>query len=139
MDLSFKKFEKWTIETAQMKHSARKNSNNLVADAWLRKFSAEYEIDDFRKFLQDIQEQPEKYGEITEREREFCDIAASVSSWIILTGCIKPYITIDEWLTFDDPTITALFSAAQELNPHWFEIPDQEKKTDETQLKSTSD
>jgi len=125
MDLPSRKFEKWTIETAQMKHTARKSSMASVVDTALRKKAAEYGIADYREFLKSAEK---RYEELTEEEREFCDFSNSTGSWAGLCGCVKPYISLDEWLSFSDKTIEGIGAAAMELNPHWFEVPNQEKK-----------
>jgi hypothetical protein len=99
--------------------------------------SAEYGIEDYQEFLKDLRDVPENYDSLTEPQREFSDLASSVGSWSAICGCVKPYISIDEWLSLDEDTITALGDAVKELNPHWFEMPDTEKKTDETQMTFT--
>lgn len=142
MDLPSIKIEKWTIETAQMKHSARKYSMNSVAQTHLRKQAAEFGIADFREFLAGLQAEPEKYEQLSEPEREFSDLSSSVGVWASVAGCIKPYIQLEEWLTFDDKLVEKLSSAVQDLNPHWFEQADQadqEKKTSEEQTTSIED
>ena len=115
MDLPFKKFEKWTIETAQMKHASRKYSMTTVAQSHIRKMSAEYGIEDYQEFLKDLRDVPENYDSLTEPQREFSDLASSVGSWSAICGCVKPYISIDEWLSLDEDTITALGDAVKEL------------------------
>jgi hypothetical protein len=131
MDLPYKKIDKWTLETAQMKHSARKYSCATVADSYLRKFAAECGIEDYKIFLVDMSLNSDMYSTVTEEQRNFSDISSSVGVWATIAGCIKPYINIDEWLGFDDKTVEKLATAAQELNSHWFIQPEQEKKTDE--------
>ena len=126
MDLQSIKFEQWTIETAQMKHTARKSSMSSVAQTYLRKKAAEIGITDHQAFMVALSESPDIYEAITDEEREFCDVATSAGSWAGLCGCIKPYISLDEWLSFDDKTIEGLGLAVQELNPHWLAMPDQE-------------
>jgi hypothetical protein len=131
MDLPFVKFEQWTIETAQMKHTARKSTMSSVAQNVLRRKAAECGIEDYQTFLSAVQTDAEVYETLTEPEREFCDMATSVGAWAVICACVKPYISADEWLGFNDRTIEGLSEAAMELNPHWFAQPDQEKKTDE--------
>lgn len=137
MDLPSRKVDQWTVETAQMKHSARKYSMNAVAQKYLRVLAAECEIENYTELLQTVQATPEKYEELSEPEREFCDLSSSVGVWATVAGCIKPYIPLDEWLGFDDGKIEKLSTAVQELNPHWFVQADQEKKTDELLQTST--
>jgi len=137
MDLPSIKIGTWKIETAQMKHSARKYSMNTVAQTFLRKQAAEFGVEDFHIFLADLQANPEKYEQLSEPERELSDLSSSVGVWASVAGCIKPYIQLEEWLSFDDKQVEALSTAAQELNPHWFVVPDQEKKTNEQLIEST--
>ena len=139
MKLAKKKVEKWTVETALMKHSARKYSMNSVAQTYLRKQAGERGIEDFHLFLADLQTEPEKYEQLSEPEREFSDLSSSVGVWASVAGCIKPYIPLEEWLALDDKQVEILSEAAQTINPHWFVQPDQEKKTDEPPTTSTDD
>jgi hypothetical protein len=133
------KIDKWTIETAQMKHSARKYSMNEVAQTFLRKQAAEYGIDDFQIFLASVRNDPASYETLTDNERDFNDLSSSVGVWATIAGCIKPYIPLSEWLGFDDLIVERLSTAAQEVNPHWFSTQDQEKKTNESPPKLTSE
>lgn len=139
MDLPYKKVDKWTVETARMKHSSRKVSMSEIAQKFLAKLAAECEIRDFHEFLKGVRDNPESYETLSEKEREFYDTSSGAGAWAAIAGCIKPYIALVEWLGFEDKTIEALSIVASELNPHWFEQPGQEKKTDEPQPKSTSE
>jgi len=133
MDLPYKKVDKWTVETAQMKHSSRKVSMSDVAQKYLKRLAAEYGIDDFHEFLRGVRDNSESYETLSEKEREFYDTSSGAGAWAAIAGCVKPYISLEEWLTFNDKIIEKLSLAASELNPHWFEQPEQEKKTNEPQ------
>jgi hypothetical protein len=139
MDLPCKKIEKWTIETAQMKHTSRKYSMSTVVQSYLRKKSAEYGIEDYQGFLKSVRDNPESYETLSEKEREFYDMSSGAGAWASVAGCIKPYIQLDEWFILGDALIEKLSTAANEINPHWFEQPEQEKKTDEPQPTSISE
>jgi len=130
--MNTKKVMNWTIEEAQMKHVARKYSMSSVAQTYLRKTSAEAGIDDYKKLLEDLQGDPSKYDSLTDAERDFCDVSSSLGVWATVAGCVKPYISIDQWLALDYPTVELLSDTASEINPHWFAQPEQEKKTDAT-------
>lgn len=54
-------------------------------------------------------------------------------------GCVTPIITIEQFLELPDSLVDELAEAAKELNPHWFVVPDQEKKTSEPLSASSSD
>lgn len=138
MDLPSKQVDKWTIETAQMKHAARKESLNAVAQKYLRNRGAEIGIvGDIRDFLKNVSDNPEAYETLTESERDFNDISSSVGVWALVSACIKPYVSLNEWLTFDDRTVERLTLAVQEINGHWFILPGAEKKTNEAPSIST--
>ncbi len=55
-----------------------------------------------------------------------------------IAGCVWPIISIEQWLEIPEVVLDELSKAAQELNPHWFVFPDQEKKTDEQQATYTT-
>jgi hypothetical protein len=131
------KIDKWTVETAQMKHAARKQSMSAVVQTFLRRAAAESGIDNYLDLIREVNSDADKYETLTEMERDFCDTASSAGMWAAVAGCVKPYIHLDEWLAFDDKTIEEISKAAMEINAHWFEQPGQEKKTDEPQPTST--
>lgn len=139
MDLPILKFGQWTIETAQMKHTARKYSMATVAQTHLRKAAAIAGVADYQELLTTVRDNPEAYETLTEAEREFMDMSASVGVWSTVAACIKPYISIDEWLAFTENTVNELSGAAEKVNPHWFTLPEQEKKTDEQPPQSISE
>ena len=132
------KVGKWSVCTAAIDNVFRRNVMQDVARAHLRKHAAEIGIDEFEIFVNSVKDNPEKYEEISEVEREFCDLSNSLSVWVAVAGCIKPYIKIEEWLTIGDTMLDDLTRAAQEKNPHWFALPkqDEEKKTSEPQMTS---
>lgn len=129
MDLPSEKVNGWTIETAQMKHTARKYSMTTVVQSWLRKASAAAGVADYQLTLAEIRDDAEKYESLTEAQRDFCDTAALAGMWATVAACVKPYITLEEWLKLPEESINDLSAAVERLNPHWFVAPDQEKKT----------
>lgn len=137
MDLDSIKVQGWTVESAQMKHTARKYSMATVAQSWMRKHAATAGIADYQKTLEAVRDTPEAYETLSEPEREFCDLASTVGVWSAICGCVKPYISIDEWLGLDDGTVNDLSAACDKLNPHWLTSPEQEKKTAKRHRKST--
>jgi hypothetical protein len=139
MDLPFEKVGAWTIETAQMKHTARKYSMTTVIQSWLRKNSAVAGVADYQATLAEIRDDPTVYENLTEAAREFCDRAALAGMWATVAACVKPYITLDSWLELPEESMNELTAAVERLNPHWFVSPDQEKKTDEPQPTPTPD
>ena len=139
MDLVNKKYEQWTIETAQMKHTARKFSMSSVAQTFLRKRAAVIGLADYQAFLASVRDDSTAYESATEEERDFYDIASSVGLWSMVCACVKPYISLDQWLMFGEQTVQDLSGIVEEINPHWFTTPDQEKKTDELPPQSISE
>lgn len=139
MDLPFEKVNGWTIETAQMKHTARKYSMTTVVQSWLRKASAAAGVADYQLMLSEIRDDAEKYEALTEAQRDFCDTAALAGMWSTVAACVKPYITLEEWLKLPEESVNDLSAAVERLNPHWFIAPDQEKKTSELPPTPTPD
>lgn len=139
MDLQNMKVRGWTVETAQMKHTARKYSMATVAQSWLRKHAAIAGVDDYQGVLTSVRDDPETYDTLPEVTREFCDTASSVGVWTAVCACVRPYIGVDEWLSLDEGAVNELSAAVEQLNPHWFVAPDQEKKIEELQPTSTSE
>ncbi len=138
MEIETKKIGDWVVQAAQVSTATRRNSMSSVLDTYLRRKAAEVGIEDYKKFLSGIQETPESYETITEEAREFYDMAGGLGAWIMVAACVKPYISIDTWLTLADETVNELSSAAMELNPQWSGVtPAQEKKTKKRQRKST--
>lgn len=137
MELENLKVDRWTVETAQMKHTSRKYTMASVSQSWLRKFAAECGVDDYQKLLEDFRDNPETYEAMTEPEREFCDTASSVGVWTTIGACVRPYIGIDEWLKLPEDTVNGLAEAVEKLNPHWLVVPDQEKKIKKSRPRST--
>lgn len=132
-----KKIEKWTIETAQMKHAVRLNSMNSVADSYLQKQATERGIDKFKDLIKNIVGHPEIYDGLSDDEREYVDLASTVGMWPTVAACVKPYITLDEWILMDYAIVMKLAEAAQEHNPQWFSPTEpQEKKTKRQPKKS---
>lgn len=128
--LEGKQVEKWLIQSATVAAATRKLSMASVLTSRMRKEAAEYGVENYEKFIADMQAAPERYDEITEREREFYDRVNSLGAWTIVASCAKPYITMDEWLTLSEDTVNALATAAQEQNPQWFApSASEEKKT----------
>lgn len=137
-----KKIGKYTIKPAVLNDAMRKSVMADVAKAYLTKQAAQSKIEDFETFVGTVRDDPSKYETITEKEREFYDLSRTVSVWVAVAGCVKPYITIDEWRGLEDAQVTDISTAAMEINPHWFEVPktpEQEKKTDETQSEYITD
>jgi hypothetical protein len=58
--------------------------------------------------------------------------------WPFVAGCTTPLISIEQFLEIPEAIVEELSKAAMEVNPHWFEVPDQEKKTEEPQTESTN-
>ena len=56
-----------------------------------------------------------------------------------VAGCTTPLITIEQFMEIPESIVEELSKAAMDVNPHWFTLPDQEKKTDEPPPTSTSD
>ena len=54
-----------------------------------------------------------------------------------IAGCVEPRISIDEFMQMPETELDKLTAAAMELNPHWFELPDEEKKTETPPTEST--
>lgn len=135
MELPSKKIGVWIIETARMKHAARKNSMGATAQSYLRKKAADLGIEKYQELLQKVSDNPDLYETLTPSEMEFHDISAGVGVWALSAGCINPYIPLQEWLTLEDRIVEDLTTGVQEINPHWFELPAdvEEKKTDEPQ------
>lgn len=124
------KIGKWTIEPAQMKHTARKYTMTSVVDSHLRKKAAEAGIGDYKKLLADVNADAAIYDTLTEKERNFYDDASMAGMWAMMGACIVPYIPLPEWLALDYETVEKLSNGVMEVNPHWFDQPDQEKKTE---------
>lgn len=137
MELESVKVDRWTVETAQMKHTSRKYTMATVSQSWLRNFAAECGIEDYQKLLESFREDPGTYDAMTEAERDFCDTASSVGVWTTIAACVRPYISIDEWLGLPEDTINGLAEAVERLNPHWLAVPDQEKKIKKSRPRST--
>jgi hypothetical protein len=133
------KIDKWTIETAQTKHTARKYTMTGVVDAFLRKQAAIAGIEDYKKFLKSAQDDPSLYDAMTEQEREFHDIASMAGMWVMFAACIVPYLPLAEWLALPFETLEKITDGVMAVNPHWFEQPDQEKKTEPQPPQSTNE
>ncbi len=133
------KVDKWTIETAQMKHTARRISMSNVAQNHLRKLAAIAGVDDYKSMLEGVQSDPAQYETLTDEQRDLYDVSSFVSVWAAFAACIVPYIHLEDWLAMDYQTIDKITEGVQSVNPHWFETPDQEKKTDEPLPKSMND
>jgi hypothetical protein len=56
-----------------------------------------------------------------------------------IAGCITPQITINQFMQLPELLIDQLSEAAMRLNPHWFAVPDEEKKTSELPPTPTTD
>ncbi len=54
-------------------------------------------------------------------------------------GCTTPTVSIEQFMELPEMLVEELSKAAMELNPHWFVVPDQEKKTDEQPATYTTD
>jgi hypothetical protein len=54
-----------------------------------------------------------------------------------IAGCVTPIISIDEFIQIPEQVLDELSTAAMELNPHWFIVPEQEKKTKRPRKTST--
>ncbi len=54
-------------------------------------------------------------------------------------GCTTPAVTIEQFMEMPEMLVDELSKSAMELNPHWFVVPDQEKKTDEQPATYTTD
>ena len=137
-----KKIGKWTVKPAVLNDAMRKSVMADVAKAYLIKEAAKAKIEDFESLVNTLRDNPAMYETVTEKEREFYDMSRVVSVWVMVAGCVKPYITIDEWRGMDDAQVEEISTAAMEINPHWFEAPktpEQEKKTGEILIESTPD
>lgn len=64
---------------------------------------------------------------------------AAMAVYPLIAGCVSPLITVDEFMEMPEQELDALTVVVMELNPHWFEIPDQEKKTETPPIESMSD
>jgi hypothetical protein len=125
------KIDRWVVVTATMNESVRRNSMLQVAAAHLRKTAQAGGLDDYRPTIESVQTNPAQYDALTDMEREIYDLAMNAGLWAAVAGCVKPYIKLDEWLALPAEIVEALSSAANDKNPHWFDQPNQEKKTDE--------
>lgn len=137
-----KKIGKWTVKPAVLNDAMRKSVMADIAKAYLIKEAAKAKIEDFENLANTLRDNPAMYETVTEKEREFYDMSRVISVWVMVAGCVKPYITIDEWRGMDDAQVEEISTAAMEINPHWFEAPktpEQEKKTGEIQIESTPD
>lgn len=65
------------------------------------------------------------------------DMITAVGIYPHIAACTQPLMSIEEYFEIPETMLDQLTRAAMELNPHWFEVPDQEKKTDEPLSKST--
>lgn len=133
------KVDKWVVVTATMNESIRRNSMLQVAAAYLRKTAQEAGFDDYKPIVELVQADPAQYDNLTDEQRRVYDLAMNAGLWAAVAGCIKPYIKLDEWLSLASEIVEALSSAANDKNPHWFEQPNKEKKTDEPPAKYTTD
>jgi hypothetical protein len=64
-------------------------------------------------------------GEMDEEEK------TALSIYPHIAGCITPQITVNQFMQLKETEIDKLSEAAMRLNPHWFAVPDEEKKTSE--------
>lgn len=133
------KIEKWVVVTATMNESIRRNSMLQVAAAYLKKQARIIGLEDYKPIVEAVQEDAAQYDNLPDDHRELYDLAMNAGLWSAVAGCIKPYIKLDEWLLLPSATVEALSSAANDKNPHWFENPDQEKKTEPTPPESISE
>lgn len=133
------KVDKWTVNRATIENSVRKTTVSGVAHNYLKNKAQEYGVENYAEFIKDVDSNPERYEEITERERDFFDLSKSVASWAAISPCIKPYMSIRDWLALDESILDGLANAVMEENPHWFASPEQEKKTDEQPATYTTD
>ncbi len=131
--------DKWTVHRATVENSVRKTTVSSVAHNFLKIKAKEYGIENYTKFIEEIDSNLERYDEITERERDYFDLAKSIASWAAISPCIKPYLAIREWLELGEDILDGLANAAMAENPHWFSSPEQEKKTSETPASYTTD
>lgn len=67
------------------------------------------------------------------------ELAQALSPYPFVAGCTQPIISIDQFLEMPEVVLDELSQAAMELNPHWFVMPDQEKKINEPPATSTED
>jgi hypothetical protein len=107
--LKTKKIGKWTVSEAGMREAVRKMN-----------------------MIQQVREQAEK-GKADD------ELITALSVFPVIAGCVTPLLTIEKFLQIPEQELDELSKAAMELNPHWFVMPDQEKKTDETQSEPTPD
>lgn len=70
---------------------------------------------------------------------EDAELAQAISPYPFVAGCTQPIISIDQFLDMPETVLDELSKAAMDLNPHWFAMPDQEKKIDEPPATSTED
>lgn len=65
------------------------------------------------------------------------DTVTALSIYPHIAGCVTPIISVNAFLEIPEQELDELSKVAMELNPHWYEIPDQEKKTDAILIEST--
>lgn len=133
-----KEIGQYKVHAAKVKHSARKMSMQNALNLHLDRLAASLEVD--RAILKDLHGNAALYETLTDAQREFCDAAQGLGSWVVIAACIEPFITMQQWLEISEATLDELSRVVQELNPHWFgATPEQEKKTNATPPQSTSD
>jgi len=65
------------------------------------------------------------------------ELSQVLALYPLIFGCTSPLLTIEQYLEVPEKVLNDLVNAAMELNPHWFEFPDQEKKTNEQPMTSS--
>jgi len=67
------------------------------------------------------------------------EVTAAIAVYPHIAGCIEPRFTIEQMLQMPEQEIDKLTQAVMDLNPHWFELPPEEKKSDPELTNSTTD
>jgi len=134
-----RKVGQWNVLVSTNDMAFRKMAMADVFQGYLRKQADISHIENYAGLLEEVSKDPTKYETLTDDERDFYDMSRSVSVWMAVTACVRPYISIDEWRKLNDTDVNELSEAAMELNPHWFALPDAEKKTKKRLRKSTTD
>lgn len=101
--LETKQVGRWTVSQAGMREAVRRMT-----------------------LLKRVQERHER-GELDDEELTALAIYPNIA------GCVSPQLTEAEFFETPEQDLDALTSAAMELNPHWFAVPEsveEEKKSD---------
>ena len=78
--------------------------------------------------MQELQNSQEMYD---------LETLTALSIYPNIAGCIQPLISIEDFMQMPEQELDSLSAAVMELNPHWFAVPDQEKKTKKARKRPT--